>query len=70
MSAKSLALKLAKHAWQTITWREGTNNVLRSRFARVQVRTAPIRRAAERPEETLLNHNGSSPGSAGEAAKV
>jgi SRSO17 transposase len=27
---------------------------LRSRFARVQVRTAPIRRAAERPEETLL----------------
>src|SRR6516165_3922552 len=54
MSAKSLALKLPKHAWRTITWREGTNNVLRSRFARVQVRTAPIRRAAERPEETLL----------------
>ena len=54
MSAKSLALKLPKHAWRTITWREGTNKVLRSRFARVQVRTAPIRRAAERPEETLL----------------
>src|SRR6516165_6541725 len=54
ISAKSLALKLPKHAWRTITWREGTNNVLRSRFARVQVRTAPIRRAAERPEETLL----------------
>src|SRR5262249_12717274 len=44
MSAKSLALKLPKHVWRTITWREGTNKVLRSRFARVQVRTAPIRR--------------------------
>ena len=41
LSAKGLALKLPKHAWRTITWREGTNNVLRSRFARVQVRTAP-----------------------------
>src|SRR6516162_8402115 len=54
LSAKGLALKLPKHAWRTITWREGTNTVLRSRFARVQVRTAPSRRAAERPEETLL----------------
>src|SRR5215467_492450 len=54
MSVKRLARRLPKHAWQTITWREGTNNVLRSRFARVQVHTAPIRRAAERPEETPL----------------
>jgi SRSO17 transposase len=54
LSAKGLALKLPKHAWRTITWREGTNKVLRSRFARVQVHTAPMRRAAERPEETLL----------------
>ena len=54
MSVKRLARRLPKQAWQTITWREGTNNVLRSRFARVQVHTAPIRRAAERPEETLL----------------
>ena len=54
MSAKKVALRLPKHAWRTVTWREGTNEVLRSRFARVQVRTAPIRRAAERPEETLL----------------
>jgi SRSO17 transposase len=53
-SAKQLALSLPKRAWRTITWREGTNNVLSSRFARIQVRTAPIRRAAERPEETLL----------------
>ena len=54
MSAKELALSLPKHAWSTITWREGTNEQLRSRFARVQVHTAPIRRAAQRAEETLL----------------
>jgi SRSO17 transposase len=54
MSVKDLALSLPKQAWRTITWREGTNNRLRSRFARVQVHTAPIRRAAERTEETLL----------------
>ena len=54
ISVKQLALSLPKHAWRTITWREGTNEVLRSRFARVQVRTAPIRRATVRPEETLL----------------
>src|SRR5439155_1324840 len=45
---------LPKHAWRTITWREGTNDKLRSRFARVRVRTAPIRGAAKRGEETLL----------------
>ena len=54
MSVKELALNLPKHAWRKITWREGTNDRLRSRFARVQVRTAPIRRARERAEETLL----------------
>jgi len=54
MSVKELALSLPKHAWRTITWREGTADRLRSRFARVRVRTAPIRRAAERAEETLL----------------
>jgi SRSO17 transposase len=48
------ALSLPKHAWRTITWREGTNDLLRSRFARVRVRTAPIRGAAGRAEETLL----------------
>lgn len=53
-SVKELALGLPKHAWRTITWREGSNKRLRSCFARVQVRTAPIRRAAERTEETLL----------------
>src|ERR1700692_1987383 len=54
VSVKDLALSLPKHAWRTITWREGTNELLRSRFARVRVRTAPIRGAAKRGEETLL----------------
>jgi len=33
MSVKELALSLPKHSWREITWREGTNNKLRSRFA-------------------------------------
>jgi len=54
VSAKELALGLPKGAWRTVTWREGTNERLASRFARVRVRTSPIRRAKERAEETLL----------------
>lgn len=41
----------AKH-WRTITWREGTNEPLSSRFARVRVRAANDNRA--RAEEWLL----------------
>jgi hypothetical protein len=37
-----------------MTWRDGSADPLRSRFARVRVRTAPIKGAAARPEETLL----------------
>src|SRR6201989_2098912 len=40
VSAKQLALSLPNHAWRTITWRDGSAAPLRSRFARVQVRTA------------------------------
>jgi SRSO17 transposase len=54
VSVKELALGLPLHAWRTITWREGSGDRLRSRFARVRVRTAPIRGAAGRPQETLL----------------
>jgi SRSO17 transposase len=54
VSVKELALGLPKHAWRTITWREGTADRLRSRFARVRVRIAPMRGAAGRAEETLL----------------
>ena len=43
-----------KHAWRTITWRDGSAAPLRSRFARVRVRTAPSTGAAARPQETLL----------------
>jgi SRSO17 transposase len=54
ISAKDLALSLPKHTWRTVTWRQGTNERLSSRFARVRVRTSPIRRAHDRAEETLL----------------
>lgn len=54
MSAKDLALDLPKGAWRTLTWREGSAERLSSRFARVRVRTSPIRRAKDRAEETLL----------------
>jgi SRSO17 transposase len=54
LSAKELAMSLPKGAWRTVTWRQGTNQRLSSRFARVRVRTSPIRRARERAEETLL----------------
>jgi SRSO17 transposase len=54
VSVKELALSLPKRAWRTVAWREGTNVKLRSRFARVQVRAAPIRGEARFAEETLL----------------
>jgi SRSO17 transposase len=54
VSVGALARSLPKHAWHTITWREGSNAKLRSRFARVRVRAAPIRGEARFAEETLL----------------
>jgi SRSO17 transposase len=54
VSVKQLALGLPKHAWRTITWREGSAEKLRSRFARMRVRIAPGRGAAGCAEETLL----------------
>jgi SRSO17 transposase len=54
LSVEALALKLPKHAWRTITWREGTNKSLQSRFARVRVRAAPQNGEARFAEETLL----------------
>jgi SRSO17 transposase len=54
VSVKALALNLPRHAWRTIMWREGTNEKLRSRFARVRVRASPIRGQARFAEETLL----------------
>jgi SRSO17 transposase len=40
LTVKQLAMKLKPSAWRTVTWREGTNGTLFSRFARVRVRAA------------------------------
>jgi len=47
-----LAQSLPRSSYRTITWREGTNAPLRSRFARVRVRSAHADRPRE--EEWLL----------------
>ena len=54
VNVEALARSLPKHAWRTITWRDGSNAKLRSRFASVRVRAAPIRGEARFVEETLL----------------
>jgi SRSO17 transposase len=54
ISVKNLALGLPKHAWRIIKWREGSNEVLASRFARVRVHASPTRGRRGQPEETLL----------------
>ena len=53
---KDLALDLPKRAWRTIKWREGTTDVLSSRFARVRVRAAhrDYNLTESRSEEWLL----------------
>ena len=56
MSAKQIALDLPKHAWRHVTWREGSNAPLASRFAALRVRPAHrgYWRSTPRPEEWLL----------------
>jgi hypothetical protein len=54
VSVEALARSLSNNVWHTITWRDGSNEKLRSRFARVRVRAAPIRGEARLAEETLL----------------
>jgi SRSO17 transposase len=55
-AVKALALALPATAWQTVTWRQGTAEALRSRFARVRVRPAhrDHTRSEPWPEEWLL----------------
>lgn len=48
VQVKTLAMELPPDAWQTITWREGSNMLLTSRFTRLRVRPAP--QAAGRSE--------------------
>ena len=56
MSAKQLALSLPKNAWRRVTWHEGSNARLASRFAAVRVRPAhrDYQRATPRPAEWCL----------------
>jgi SRSO17 transposase len=56
VKVKDLALSLPAKAWRTITWREGTNAPLLSRFARLRVRIArrDFDRSEAWPEEWLL----------------
>ena len=56
IKVKDLALSLPAKAWRTITWREGTNVSLKSRFARVRIRIArrDFNRSKPWPEEWLL----------------
>jgi SRSO17 transposase len=56
VAAKALALQLPPQAYCPVTWREGTNTALSSRFAAVRVRPAhrDYLSSAMRPEEWLL----------------
>jgi SRSO17 transposase len=56
ISVKQLAVGLPKRAWRTIAWREGTTDMLSSRFARVRVRAAhrDYNLTQSRSEEWLL----------------
>jgi len=53
-SVKDLALGLRAKAWRTIKWREGTNEWLSSRFARVGVSVASSHERAEKPAKEWL----------------
>jgi len=54
MTAEALALGLPQRAWKTITWRQGSAEPLRSRFARVRVRARGEGCTPQEPEEWLL----------------
>ena len=56
VAVKALAQGLPAKAWRTITWRQGTNEKLTSRFARVRVRAAhrDYWQTTQRSEEWLL----------------
>lgn len=54
MIAADLAKSLPKTRWRTITWRDGANAPLSSRFQRVRVRAAGEGTTGAEPEEWLL----------------
>jgi SRSO17 transposase len=54
ISVKEVALGLRAKAWRTIKWREGTNDWLSSRFARVRVCVASSHKRPEKPTKEWL----------------
>src|SRR5262245_17526764 len=54
LSLKEIALSLNARAWRTVEWREGTCDVLSSRFARVRVHVAHRHLTADRHGEEWL----------------
>ena len=56
VSARQLAIDLPNRAWRRITWREGSNATLASRFTAIRVRPADrdTKRSEPRPEEWCL----------------
>jgi SRSO17 transposase len=56
VSVRELALDLPEQAWRVIEWREGSNDVLKGRFARLRVHAAhrDNLRSELRPEEGLI----------------
>lgn len=56
VSVKELAMNLPSDAWKTVAWREGSNALLKGRFARLRVRPAHRDNlmSEQRPEEWLV----------------
>jgi SRSO17 transposase len=56
VSAKQLALSLPASAWKQVSWRQGVQDMLRSRFAAMRVRPAhrDYKRTEPHPEEWLI----------------
>jgi SRSO17 transposase len=54
LSVKEVALGLRAKAWRTIAWREGTNEELSSRFARVRVHVASRHERPGKPAKEWL----------------
>jgi SRSO17 transposase len=54
ISAKEIALALPAKAWRTIAWREGTNEGLSSRFARLRICVASSHERPEKPAKEWL----------------
>lgn len=56
LKAKALAMQLPSRRFRTVTWREGTNEALSSRFAALRVRCGhrDYWRAEQHPEQWLL----------------